>query len=329
MRIKKDTALPALSTLAVLIGSLASGGAHANPTGGNVVGGAATINDRGNGTLDINQSSGKAIINWKDFSIGANETVNFRQPGGKSVTLNRVVGNDPSAIFGKLNANGTVMLVNPNGVVFGKGARIDVGGLVATTANISDKDFLAGNYKFNQASTKANARIVNEGTITIKDSGLAALVAPSVSNSGVIQAKLGRVALAGANTVTVDFQGDGLLSFDATSTVGELPKDASGKPVSALVTNTGVIRADGGTVLMTARAVKGVIDNVVNTDGIISAQSVGTQNGKIVLSGGDAGTVKIAGTVDATGAGAGQQGGKVVVTGEHVDVARGAAIDVS
>ena len=329
MRIKKDTALPALSTLAVLIGSLASGGAHANPTGGNVVGGAATINDRGNGTLDINQSSGKAIVNWKDFSIGANETVNFRQPGGKSVTLNRVVGNDPSAIFGKLNANGTVMLVNPNGVVFGKGARIDVGGLVATTANISDKDFLAGNYKFNQASTKANARIVNEGTITIKDSGLAALVAPSVSNSGVIQAKLGRVALAGANTVTVDFQGDGLLSFDATSTVGELPKDASGKPVSALVTNTGVIRADGGTVLMTARAVKGVIDNVVNTDGIISAQSVGTQNGKIVLSGGDAGTVKIAGTVDATGAGAGQQGGKVVVTGEHVDVARGAAIDVS
>ncbi|MFF7057996.1 filamentous hemagglutinin N-terminal domain-containing protein [Achromobacter spanius] len=328
-RSKKDTALPALSTLAVLIGSLASGGAHANPTGGNVVGGAATIIDRGNGTLDIKQSTGKAIINWKDFSIGANETVNFRQPGGKSVTLNRVVGNDPSAIFGRLNANGTVMLVNPNGVVFGKGARIDVGGLVATTANISDKDFLAGNYKFNQASSKANAAIVNEGTISIKDSGLAALVAPSVRNSGVIEAKLGRVALAGAKTVTVDFQGDGLLSFDATSTVGELPKDASGKPVSALVTNSGVIRADGGTVLMTARAVKGVIDNVVNTDGIISAQSVGMQNGKIVLSGGDAGTVKIAGKVDATGVGAGQQGGKVVVTGEHVDVTRSAAIDVS
>jgi filamentous hemagglutinin family protein len=328
-RSKKDAALPALSTLAVLIGSLASSGAHANPTGGNVVGGSATIIDRGNGTLDINQSTGKAIINWKDFSIGANETVNFRQPGGKSVTLNRVVGNDPSAIFGRLNANGTVMLVNPNGVVFGKGARIDVGGLVATTANISDKDFLAGNYKFNQASSKANAAIVNEGTISIKDSGLAALVAPSVRNSGVIQAKLGRVALAGANTVTVDFQGDGLLSFDATSTVNELPKDANGKPVSALVTNSGVIRADGGTVLLTARAVKGVIDNVVNTDGIISAQSVGMQNGKIVLSGGDAGTVKIAGTVDATGVGAGQQGGKVVVTGEHVDVTRSAAIDVS
>ncbi|AHC48056.1 filamentous hemagglutinin N-terminal domain-containing protein [Achromobacter xylosoxidans] len=325
----KAPPLPALTTMAMVIGSLVSGGAHANPTGGNVVAGGATINDRGNGTLDINQSTGKAIINWKDFSIGANETVNFRQPGSNSITLNRVVGNDPSAIFGRLNANGTVMLVNPNGVLFGKGARIDVGGLVATTANISDKDFLAGKYKFDKPSSKANAMIVNEGTISIKDSGLAVLVAPAVRNSGVIEAKLGRVALAGAKTVTVDFHGDGLLSFDATSAVSELPKDADGKPVSALVANNGVIRADGGTVLMTARAVKGVIDNVVNTDGIVSAKAVGTQNGKIVLSGGDAGTVNVAGTVEATGANAGERGGKVVVTGEHVNVARGAAIDVS
>lgn len=325
----KAPPLPALTTMAMVIGSLVSGGAHANPTGGNVVAGGATINDRGNGTLDINQSTGKAIINWKGFSIGANETVNFRQPGSNSVTLNRVVGNDPSAIFGRLNANGNVILVNPNGVLFGKGARVDVGGLVATTANISDKDFLAGKYKFDQPSSKANAMIVNEGTISIKDSGLAVLVAPAVRNSGVIEAKLGRVALAGAKTVTVDFHGDGLLSFDATSAVSELPKDADGKPVSALVANNGVIRADGGTVLMTARAVKGVIDNVVNTDGIVSARAVGTQNGKIVLSGGDAGTVNVAGTVDATGANAGERGGKVVVTGEHVNVARGAAIDVS
>ncbi|CAB3937808.1 filamentous hemagglutinin N-terminal domain-containing protein [Achromobacter insolitus] len=329
LNMKKEAALPALSTLAVLIGSLASTGANANPTGGKVIAGSANISDRGNGTLDITQSTGKAIINWKDFSIGANETVNFRQPGSNSVTLNRVVGNDPSAIFGRLNANGTVMLVNPNGVVFGKGARVDVGGLVATTANINDKDFLAGNYKFNQPSSKRGAMIVNEGTISIKDSGLAALVAPAVRNSGVIEAKLGRVALAGAKTVTVDFHGDGLLSFDATSAVADLPKDADGKPVSALVANNGVIRADGGTVLMTARAVKGVIDNVVNTDGIVSAKSVGTQNGKIVLSGGDAGTVRIAGTVDATGTGTGERGGKVVVTGEHVNAARSAAIDVS
>lgn len=329
LHLHKETALPALSTLAVVLGSMVSGGVHANPTGGSVVAGSASIIDRGNGTLDINQSTGKAIINWKDFNIGKGETVNFRQPGGKSVTLNRVVGNDPSAIFGRLNANGTVMLVNPNGVVFGKGARIDVGGLVATTANIRDQDFLAGKYKFDQASPKLDAAVINEGTISIKDSGLAALVAPSVRNSGVIEARLGRVALAGARTFTVDFQGDGLLSFDASSAVEGLPKDADGKPAGALVSNTGEIRADGGTVLMTARAVKGVIDNVINTDGIVSAKAVGTKNGKIVLSGGDAGTVKVAGTVDATGKNAGERGGKVVVTGEHVDVVRGAAIDAS
>ena len=329
LRRKQPNNLPALSTLAMVIGSLASGGVHANPSGGNVVAGSANLIDRGNGTLDINQSTNKAIINWRDFSIGVNETVNFRQPGSNSVTLNRVVGNDPSAIFGRLNANGTVMLVNPNGVIFGKDARIDVGGLLASTANISDKDFLAGKYQFSEASSKANAMIVNEGAISIKDSGLAVLVAPAVRNSGVIEAKLGGVALAGAKTFAVDFHGDGLLSFDATSTVSALPKDADGKPVSALVANHGVIRADGGTVLMTARAVKGVVDNIVNTDGIISAKTVGMQNGKIVLSGGDAGTVTVAGTVDATGTGAGERGGKLVVTGEHVDVARGAVIDVS
>ncbi|OWT69052.1 MULTISPECIES: filamentous hemagglutinin N-terminal domain-containing protein [unclassified Achromobacter] len=322
-------ALPALTTLAVVIGSVVSGGAQANPTGGTVAAGAATITNQGNGTLDINQSSGKAIINWKGFSIGANETVNFVQPGSKSVTLNRVVGNDPSAIFGKLNANGTVMLVNPNGVVFGKSARVDVGGLVATTANIRDEDFMAGRLKFNQASTNVNAMVVNEGQISIKDSGLAALVAPAVKNSGVIEAKLGKVALAGARTFTVDFQGDGLLSFDASSVVKDAPKDANGKAVGALVTNTGVIRADGGTVLMTARAVKDVVDNVINTDGIVSARSVGTKNGKIVLSGGDAGTVNVAGTVDASGTNAGEQGGKVVVTGQNIKVASGAVIDAS
>ncbi|MGB6105906.1 MAG: filamentous hemagglutinin N-terminal domain-containing protein, partial [Pusillimonas sp.] len=306
-------AAPALSTLAVLIGSMLSGGAHAAPSGGTVVGGSASI-QHGPGTVNINQASNKAIINWQKFGIKPGESVNFRQPGSQSVTLNRVVGNDPSAIHGSLTANGTVMLVNPNGVVFGKGARIDVGGLVATTANIRDDDFMAGRYRFDQASIRPNAQVINEGHISIKDSGLAALVAPSVQNTGVIQAKLGKVALAGANTFTLDFQGDGLLSFDARSVVDQLPKDASGKPM-ALVDNSGSIHADGGTVLLSASAVKSVVDNVINTTGIVSATSVGSHNGKIVLSGGQAGTVAVNGSLNAGGAGAGQQGGKIVATG--------------
>ena len=314
----------ALSQLAIVAGVLLSGSmAYANPTGGEVVAGSATIHSGGPGTLNIFQQSERAIINWQGFSIAAGETVNFRQPTSGSITLNRVLGNDPSAIFGRLNANGTVMLVNPNGIVFGPTARVDVGSLIASTANIRDSDFMAGRYEFTQASPLRHAAIENHGIISIKDSGLAALVAPRVRNAGVIEARLGRVVLGAANTFTLDFHGDGLLSFGAGSAISEAPGGDG-----ALVVNSGEIRADGGSVLLTARAVKGVIDHVINTDGLIRATTVSGENGRIVLSGGDAGTVAIGGRIDASAAGGGQ-GGTVVATGERVAVASGTRIDVS
>ncbi|MBP7335489.1 filamentous hemagglutinin N-terminal domain-containing protein [Niveispirillum sp.] len=312
---------------AYALSSLFTQAAWANPTGGTVVAGQASIVAATPQTLNIVQGSDKAIINWQGFSIAAGETVNFLQPTSQSVTLNRVIGSDPSAIFGSITANGTVMLVNPNGVFFGKESRVDVGGLVATTANIADTDFLAGNYAFNQASANLNAGIVNEGLISIKDSGLAALVAPSVRNSGIIQARLGKVALGGAQRFTLDFQGDGLLSFNAGSTVTDLAPGADGV-AKALVVNSGQIAAEGGTVVLSARAVKGVIDNVINTDGVISATSISGSSGKIVLSGGT-GKVQVAGTVDASGAKAGQTGGTVVVDAADIQVAAGARIDAS
>ncbi|MFA7429910.1 MAG: filamentous hemagglutinin N-terminal domain-containing protein, partial [Rhodospirillaceae bacterium] len=311
---------------ACALSSLMTGAAYANPTGGSVVAGQASIQAVTPNTLDILQSSDRAIINWQSFSIGAGETVNFRQPSAASVTLNRVVGNDPSAIFGSLTANGTVMLVNPNGVIFGAGSRVDVGGLVATTVDISDANFMGGQYIFDKPSGIAGAAVINEGDITIGDSGLAALVAPHVRNSGVIQARLGRVALAGAERFTLDFHGDGLLSFDAGSAVQSAPRDADGNPVGALVVNSGAISADGGTVALTARAVKGVIDTVINTDGVIKATSVGSKDGKIVLSGGSSGSVAISGVVDASGLGAGETGGAIVATGETVSVGGGAVV---
>jgi len=314
----------ALSNLALVVGWLMSGSlAYANPTGGNVVAGSATIENGAPGTLNIFQQSNRAIIDWRSFSIASGETVNFLQPSANSVTLNRVLGNDPSAIFGRLNATGTVMLVNPNGIVFGPTSRIDVGGLVATTANIRNQDFMAGRYEFGQASANPNATIENQGRISIRDSGLAALVAPRVRNSGVIEARLGRVALGAANSFTLDFHGDGLLSFGAGSALSEAPAGGG-----ALVSNSGEIHADGGTVLLTARALKGVIDQAINTDGIVSATTVSGSEGRIVLSGGDAGTVAIGGKLDAS-AHAGGQGGAVIATGEHVTLAGGTSIDVS
>ncbi|TWA82081.1 hypothetical protein FBZ85_102456 [Azospirillum brasilense] len=317
------------SVIGVALSTLFAGAAYANPLEGTVTAGAATIQSSTPKSMEILQSTDKAIINWKSFSIDAGEKVTFQQPSASSVTLNRVTGNDPSKIMGSLSANGTVMLVNPNGVVIGAGAKVDVGGLVATTANISDANFMAGKYQFDQASAKPNAMVVNEGDITVKDSGLAALVAPHVRNSGVIRAKLGKVALGGAETFTLDFHGDGLISFDASSAVKTVAKDADGKPVAALVVNSGEIAAEGGSVTLSARAVKGVIDNVINTDGVIKATSVGSANGKIVLSGGDTGTVNIGGTVDASGRGEGQTGGTVVATGAEIAVKKNARVDAS
>jgi len=138
---------------------LLPGLALAGPTGGVVVGGQATIGNPSPTSTVIHQGSNSAIINWQQFNIGGNEYVQFVQPSSSSVVLNRVIGGSPSAIFGSLSANGRVFLINPNGVLFAPGAQLDVGGLVASTMNIKDSDFLAGHYVFAGGS----ARIVDVG----------------------------------------------------------------------------------------------------------------------------------------------------------------------
>lgn len=314
---RKSAALTAAAGAYALSSLITGAQAQTLPQGGNVVAGSASINQATPNSLNIVQSTNSAIINWQSFNIGAGQSVNFQQPSASSITLNRVLGNDPSAIFGTLTANGTVMLVNPNGVFFGPGSRVDVGGLVATTANIKDADFMAGKYLFGTPGN-ANAQVVNQGDISIKDTGLAALVAPQVHNSGVIRARLGKVTLGAAQSFTLDFYGDGLLSFG-------IGAEAS----NALVVNSGQIAADGGVVELSARAVKGVIDNVINTSGVVQAKSVGVQNGKIVLSGGSSGKVEISGSVDASGSNAAETGGKVIATGADIVVGKGATINVS
>ena len=240
------------------------------PQDGKVVAGAANIVKSSATRLDINQATNKAVIDWRSFNINVNEHTNFNQPSASSITLNRVKSADPSNILGALTANGRVVLVNPNGVFFGRTATVDVAGLVATTANIRNEDFLAGKFNFNIASQNPNASVINQGNITIKDAGLAALVAPVVANSGVIQAKLGKVVLASGNTFTLDFYGDQLVQFDVGSTLSE----DQGLMADALVSNSGLISADGGTVWLTASAAGRALNNVINMDGIVDAKPV-------------------------------------------------------
>ena len=290
--------------------------ALAGPTGGTVVQGSAGISQAGN-TTNINQSSNKAIIDWQRFSIASQETVNFNQPSSSAVTLNRVIGNEQSVISGALNANGQVFIVNSAGVLFSKGSQVNVGGLVASTLDISNTNFMAGNYVFSGSST---ASVVNQGAINAHDGGYVALLGKTVSNEGAISATLGTVAMASGQKVTLNFAGDSLI--DVTIDDGVL---------NALVENKAAIKADGGRVILTAKAADAVLSAQVNNSGIIQARTMAALTGggaartgsiKLLASGG---TTHVAGTLDAS-APKGGKGGKIETSGNKVTVAGDAIV---
>lgn len=311
----------AMSTRALLIApvvalALASPAAWANPQGGIVSAGQASISQSGN-TLDINQSSSRAVIDWRSFNIASGEKTVFNQPSASSISLNRVHDSNPSQILGELDANGQVILVNPNGVFFGKGSQVDVAGLVATTANISTNDFIAGNMNFSQPGNPA-ASVTNQGTITAAQAGLVGFVAPQVENGGVITAKLGEVTLASGDTFTLDMAGDKLLSVAVSDAVAK-----------QLVTNTGKIQADGGTIQLTAAAARQVVDSLVENSGVVQANAIAVgKSGEITLYAAS-GNVTNSGTLSASGKDSGERGGNVTVTGTNVDLAGTSVIDAS
>ena len=194
------------------------------------------------------------------------------------------------------------------GVVFSRGAQVNAQSLIVSAPGITNANLMAGRMVFDQPANP-NARIVNRGTLTVRQAGLAAMVAPSVANAGVINARLGRVVLAGAAADTLDLYGDGLVSLDVSSQVRQVPAGPHGKPVRALVTNSGTIAADGGTVQLTAAAADGVIQHLVDARGTIRADTVGNRNGAIEIAG-TGGSVTIEGNVEADGA---SQGGSIAI----------------
>ena len=300
----------------------------ANPQGGQVVAGSATIAAPSASTVQVNQQSQKSIIDWRSFNIAPSETTQFVQPTASSITLNRVTGGDPSQILGSLKANGQVWLINPDGIVFGKSARVDVAGLLATTLDVTNNDFLAGNYHFSAAG-HAPAAVTNAGSITVGNAGLAALVAPGVANSGVIQARLGEIQLASSNGFTLDLYGDGKFNFLLSDQVAQAISGPDGAPIRAAVSNSGSLIADGGTVLVTANAAKAVVDEAIDMSGYIEARAVSTRGGVISLEGGTAETVSVSGVLDASGPGNGSSGGTIKVTAGNVSLAGTARLSAS
>jgi len=303
----------------LMLSTLITTAALANPTGGVVTGGEASIQQTPN-TTTINQTSQRAIINWQSFNIGSQETTHFQQPVD-GIALNRISPvQGVSQIFGTLTATGKIILINPAGIYFAPGAYVNVGGLIATTTGISDdKKFMSGQYSFDQPTPYANASIINRGTIIAANHGLVALVGPNVTNSGVIRANLGEVALASGDTFTVDFSGDNMINF----AVGQSAHSGS-------VTNTGSLIANGGIVQITAQQAQSVLDNIINLQGVIEAKSVYKHRGEVIISGApDAGVVNVAANIDVSGLASGQIGGTVNITGHNILLGSNTVINAS
>jgi len=285
------------------------------PTNGQITAGSGSISQSGN-VMNVVQGSDRMAASWNTFNIGSAATVNFAQPSASSVALNRVTSSDASQIMGRLNANGQVYLINPSGILFGQGSAVNVGGLVASSLNLSDANFMAGNNRFEAGG--AGGAVINQGSIVAADGGYVALLGAQVRNEGSITARLGSVMLGAGEKVTLDFNGDGLINMQV-----------SDPSLGASVVNQGLLKADGGVVVMSARSSDALLSNVVNNEGVIEATSLQRRNGVVLLDGGGAGVVAVNGRVDVSGRGAGETGGSFKALGQYVGVFDGARIDAS
>ena len=269
--------------------------AYALPEGGQVAAGQAAITTAGS-TMTIAQQTAQAIINWQNFGIGNGEAVHINQPNSQAILLNRVIGFNPSEIFGQLTANGQVILVNPNGVFFRPGSSVDVGGLTASTLNIANEDFLKGQLRF--AGDSQNP-VINAGSINAQN-GYVNLLAKEVVNEGIIAAQTGSVNLAAGSGMSLDYNGDGKMTVAVTD----------GAYQSA-VANKKLIQADGGLVVMTASGKDALMDSAVNNSGMIQANTLGEATGQISLTGDNIATT---GTISADG---GSSGTLNITTGQN------------
>jgi filamentous hemagglutinin family protein len=282
----------------------------ADAANASVSAGAAGIATVGNVTT-INQSSQRAAIDWTSLSTRANEALIFNQPNAQAIALNRITGSSPSELLGSLTANGQVFILNPSGVLFGAGSQVNVGGLVASTLTMSNADFMAGMHVF----TGSGGSVVNQGTLKAGQGGYLALLAPEVRNEGVMTASLGTALLAAGNKVTLNIDNGSLLGYSIDQGA-----------INALAQNKHLIQANGGQVLLSAKAMDSLTIATVNNTGVIEAKTIQNKAGRILLMGDMAtGTVNVSGTLDASAPNGGN-GGFVETSAAHVKVADGARV---
>ena len=323
---RRITHRPRLLTLAVASCFALASPAWSLPGGAQVVAGQASISQNGN-SLNIVNSPG-AIINWANFSVGALESVRFQQQSALSSVLNRVTGTESTALYGALSSNGRVWLINPNGILFGGSAQVDVHGLIASTLNISDSDFLAG--RINLTAGPLAGRISNQGTLQ-GTGGHIYLVAPDIENSGLIRAPGGEVLLAAGRQVSLvdnahpDIQMVVSAPGDKAVNLGEIvAQNGRVSLFGAILQQKGRISADSVEVDDHGRIVFRGSQKVELAAGSVTSAS-GLAGGDISIR--NDGDSSVSGTVTATGSQG--KGGTVEVLGHRVAVLDKAVIDAS
>lgn len=301
---------------------------NANPSGGTVANGSASFNQQGK-TLNITNSPG-TIINWQNFSISEDEKTKFIQQSVDSAVLNRVTSQNPSDILGSLQSNGRVFIINPNGISFGKNSIVDVGGLVASTLNLSNEDFLSQQLNFNGDGT--NGGLTAQGEIITPEGGLVYLIAPNVENHGVITSPKGEVILAAGHSVQLIHSDNPDIRVTLTAPEGEvvnvgeiITRGGKTSIYAGLINQQGTINADSAVV-----GENGKIFFKASTKTILSSSSITTANG---VNGGSVkiettqGLTEVSGKVSAKGTNG--KGGEVLILGEHVGLIGNANIDAS
>ncbi len=284
--------------------------AYAAPQGGQVVGGIGHIHQNNLNTR-INQQSQNMVINWQSYNVEQNERVQYVQPNSRAIALNRILGNNASTIRGQIDANGQVILVNPNGIFFSATSVINVGGLMASGLDIKPDDFMNGNYIFNEVAG-TEGFVINSGIINAATGGNVTLLGKQVKNDGMIVARLGAVNMAAGKAAVVTFDNAGLLGVRVTEDVlqNELGVDPA-------VLNSGTINAEGGRILLTASTSQDIFSRAVNTGDMEQATSaVVNADGTFTLGGGA--DVVNTGTLDVSTNTANQAAGNIVVIGENV-----------
>jgi len=292
--------------LLVIPGLLAVTGVVAGPEGGQIIGGNGSISQSSN-TTTIDQNSQNMAIDWQSYDLNVDERVNYVQPNSSAISLNRILSNHGSQIHGRIDANGHVILVNPNGIIFGDNAVVNAGGILASGLSIDPSDFMNGDYTF-AAIEGSHGVVINSGLLNASLGGSVALIGKEVENAGLISAQLGSVSLAAGNEAVVTFSAQGLVGVRVSEAI--LQEDIGVDPA---VLNSGEIRAEEGQVLLSASVSQDIFSEAVNPGGMSHATSVVVHDdGSFTLGAGA--DVLNTGDINVSGEGA----GNIVLIGENL-----------